>query len=181
MRSTVILPRIAPRNFIDGMISVIHSVLFIATLFAISCAAIFCLIFLQAWIYTEASFLWKDVLSFASMICLILILTMSLFTVSSITMTAEGIHFHRLAGFPKFMPWSRIKFVSLASRRELIVQGWLCPPFLPRDVTMSLSSLKHYRIQWDTGFCYYPPLEPKVFEQCVKEYLQTESEGRSIG
>src|SRR5438552_4604092 len=30
------------------------------------------------------------------------------FSVWSITLTAEGIRFHRLLGIPKFLPWSRV-------------------------------------------------------------------------
>jgi hypothetical protein len=94
------------------------------------------------------------------------------FSVWSITLTAEGINFHRFIGLPKFLPWSSISSVEIAPRWELIRRGWLWPLFPPREMTASLTSLGHYRIRWQGGFCYYPPADTEVFEQYVTRHLQ---------
>ena len=95
------------------------------------------------------------------------------FSVWSITLTAEGIRFHRLLGVPKFLPWSSVLSVEVAPRWELIRRGWLWPLLPAREMTASLTSLQHYRITWPEGFCYYPPADAQVFEQYVSTHLQT--------
>jgi hypothetical protein len=97
------------------------------------------------------------------------------FSVWSITLTPEGIRFHRLIGVPKFLPWSSISSVEIASQRELITKGWLWPLFPAREMTPSLSSVRHYRISWREGFCYYPPAEAAAFEAHVRRYLERPS------
>jgi hypothetical protein len=94
------------------------------------------------------------------------------FTVWSITLTAQGIHFHRLLGTPKFLPWTSVHSVEIVPRRELIFRGWLWPLFPAREMTASLTSLQHYRITWRDGFCYYPPADTRAFERYVSLQLQ---------
>ena len=94
------------------------------------------------------------------------------FTVWHITLTSDGIRFHRLLGTPKFLPWSSILSVEIAPQRELIVKGWLWPLLPAREMTTSLTSLGHYRISWTGGFCYYPPADAEVFYQYVTRHLQ---------
>ena len=95
------------------------------------------------------------------------------FSVWSITLTTEGIRFHRFLGAPKFLPWTSIVSVEVAPRWELIRRGWLWPVFPTREMTASLTSLQHYRITWRKGFCYFPPADAEAFEQYVRGHLQT--------
>ncbi len=94
------------------------------------------------------------------------------FSVWSITLTAEGIRFNRLIGVPKFLPWDSISSVEVAPRWELVRHGWLWPLLPAREMTASLTSLQHYRIRWQSGFCYYPPADTEAFEQYVSTHLQ---------
>ena len=93
------------------------------------------------------------------------------FSVWSISISSEGIQFNRWLGSPKFLPWGRIASISVAPRWELILRGWFWPLLPAREMTASLTSLDHYRITWDTGFCYYPPADPLLFEEHVSKYL----------
>jgi hypothetical protein len=93
------------------------------------------------------------------------------FSVWSMSVSPEGIRFHRWLGSPKFLPWSRINAIAVAPRRELILRGWFWPLLPAREMTASLTSLQHYRINWDTGFCYYPPADPSLFEEHVSKHL----------
>ena len=95
------------------------------------------------------------------------------FSVWSMTLTTEGIRFHRFLGAPKFLPWSNVSSVEVAPRWELIRRGWLWPLFPAREMTASFTSLQHYRITWREGFCYYPPADAETFEQYVRTHLQT--------
>jgi hypothetical protein len=97
-----------------------------------------------------------------------------LFMVRRLTVAVDGLHFHRVLGSPKFLSWERISSVTVASRRELILRGWLWPLFPPREITPSLSALHHYRVTWDSGFCYYPPAHTKDFEQHVVSKLRND-------
>jgi hypothetical protein len=97
-----------------------------------------------------------------------------LFVVRRLTVGPDGLHFHRILGSPKFLSWERISSVAVASRRELVLRGWLWPLFPSREITPSLSALQHYRITWDTGFCYYPPAHITDFERHVVTKLQND-------
>lgn len=90
-----------------------------------------------------------------------------LFMVRRLTITSDGLRFHRILGSPKFIQWDRISSIAVAPRSELILRGWLWPLFPSREITPSLSVLRHYRITWDFGFCYYPPAHTEDFEQHV--------------
>lgn len=103
-----------------------------------------------------------------------------LFVVRRITMTTDGIRFHRILGSPKFLSWDRIKSIKLASRSELIVHGWLWPIFPSREITFSLSAIQHYRVTWQSGFCYYPPADPQQFEKFAFGKLQNRSSDQEI-
>jgi hypothetical protein len=90
-----------------------------------------------------------------------------LFVVRRLTIAFDGLHFHRVLGSPKFLAWERISSVAIAPRGELILRGWLWPLFPSREITPCMSALHHYRITWDTGFCYYPPAHNEEFERYV--------------
>jgi hypothetical protein len=94
------------------------------------------------------------------------------FSVSSLSLSPEGVRFHRLFGSPKFLPWSAVRSVEVAPRWELITKGWLWPLFPCREMTASFTSLRHYRISWAGGFCYYPPADAETFEEYVSRHLQ---------
>jgi len=94
-----------------------------------------------------------------------------IFTVWSILLTPEGIRFRRLFGVPKFLPWSSISTIEVVTQRELVTKGWLWPLLPAREMTASLSSVRHYRISWHGGYCYYPPADTEAFEQHVRGYM----------
>jgi hypothetical protein len=92
-------------------------------------------------------------------------------SVWSISLSDDGIHFRRLLGSPKVLPWRDVVSIEVAPRWELIRKGWLWPLLPAREMTASLSTLGHYRISWADGFCYYPPLDAALFEKHVSKYL----------
>jgi len=94
-------------------------------------------------------------------------------TVRRLELSPSGIRFVRPLGQPKFLSWEQITRIRPASRREVIIQGWLWPPFplLPRAATRAMTSLGHYRIEWDAGFCFFPPSEEQTFVDTIRCYL----------
>ena len=94
------------------------------------------------------------------------------FSVWGVTLSKEGIRFHRILGKPKLLPWDVIKSIEIAPRRELILKGWLWPLFPHREMSASLTSVGHYRISWGEDCYYYPPNDPEVFERYLGKYLQ---------
>jgi hypothetical protein len=118
------------------------------------------------------AFLFTDSSLVALLVIVAVFITFTLFTVSHLTLSSDGIRFHRVLGAPKFLPWSRVVSVKQASRWELILRGWFWPPFPAKEMTTSLSSVGHYKIQWDSGFCYFPPAYPSTFEQYVQQRIQ---------
>jgi len=95
-----------------------------------------------------------------------------MFTVWSINVSEKGITFYRFLGFPKKLRWDLINDISPASRIEVIQRGWLWPLLPAREMTPTLSSLGHYRISWDGGYCYFPPSSAKIFEAEVNKYIK---------
>ena len=156
-KQIIIAPRVLPRDFADLCIAIAVGTLMAAVLFGTPAVI--------AFIITRS----------ALVACLVYLAALAIalcFMVRRISVSPIGIQFHRLLGSPKFMPWQRIHSVSVVSRRELILRGWLWPLFPPREFTACHSSLLHYRITWDDGFCYYPPADTSFFEQYVSEQLQ---------
>jgi hypothetical protein len=165
--SIVIRPRIMPRDFIDVCLGLPIGILLAALFFGIPALLAFILarslgvgLFPSFFIAFLAYFL-----AYGFFL---------LFAVRRLTIAADGLHFHRILGSPKFLSWERISSVAVASRSELVLRGWLWPLFPSREITPSLSALHHYRITWDTGFCYYPPSHAKDFEQHVVGKLRND-------
>jgi len=153
-----ISPRVRPHGLLDFcIVAFIVSPLLLAILFGIPAIAVF--------IITNSSV--------AALLAAVLVwIVFALFTVSHLTLSPEGIRFHRVLVSPKFLPWNRIISITQAPRLELILRGWFWPPFPAKEMTTSLASVGHYKIQWDDGFCYFPPNLPNVFEKHVQENLE---------
>ena len=156
--AVVIAPRIQPRGLADGLLSAVIGLVQVAVLFGIPALA--------AYLLTRSG-----IIAFAAF-CAAYGLFLS-FSVVRISVSSEGIRFHRWFGSPRFLPWQSIIAVTVAPRSELILRGWLWPLFPAREMTACLSSLQHYRITWDGGSCYYPPADPSLFEQYVTTNLRS--------
>jgi len=92
------------------------------------------------------------------------------FTVWSLRLSAGGIRFVRLLGKPRFLRWEEITEIAEAPRREVVVRAWLAPRFPTREMTPSLSALRHFRIRWGTDYCYYPPDDAESFLQLLDKF-----------
>lgn len=164
-RPLVIRPRILPRDFLDVCLGLPIGVVQTAILFGLPS--------LLAYILT------RSVLVTFAAFCAAYAFSL-LFMVRRLTVSTGGLRFHRILGFPKILPWERISSVAPASRRELIIRGWLWPLFPPREITPSLSAIQHFRITWDSGFCYYPPADPHLFEQHVVAKIEKQNANKAL-
>ena len=163
----VIRPRILPRDFIDVCLSVSIGLFQTALFFGIPA--------LLAFFVTRSLGVARiHSLGVALLAYCVAYGLFFLFVVRRLTVAADGLHFHRVLGSPKFLSWERISTVAIAPRKELILRGWLWPLFPSREITPSLSALRHYRISWDTGFCYYPPAHTEDFEQHIVTKLRND-------
>jgi hypothetical protein len=149
-----IKPRICPRSLVD----------FCIVMFLIAPILILALFIVP----TAIAFLLTDSLEVALLIFLLIYVVYLCFTVWSITLDADGIRFHRLLGYPKFLPWSSVLEIEIAPRWEMICCGQLWPRFPHLEMTASLATTHHYRISWRSGYCYYPPVDPAAFESAVR-------------
>jgi hypothetical protein len=156
--AVVIAPRIQPRGLSDALLSSVVGLFQVTILFGLP--------WLAAYRITHSSIIALAVFGAAYGLFFS-------FTVVRVSISSSGIRFHRRFGSPRFLSWERITSVAVASRRELILHGWLWPLFPSREMTPCFSSLQHYRITWDGGMCYYPPADPDLFEQYVSANLNT--------
>lgn len=92
------------------------------------------------------------------------------FVVWSVRLSESGIHFRRLLGSPRFLAWEAVTDIAEAPRREVVIQGWLWPLFPPRETTLCLSALGHFRIRWQNGWCYFAPRDAEAFQRLVDEF-----------
>jgi hypothetical protein len=164
-QSVVIKPRILPRDFIDVCVLLPVGVFQAVLLFGIPglIAFVASRSLGHALVYSLLIALLASCIAYSFFL---------LFMVRRLTVTADGLRFHRVFGSPKFLSWERIRSVDVASRTELILRGWLWPLFPSREITPCLSALQHYRITWDKHFCYYPPACIEDFEQHVVRRVQ---------
>jgi hypothetical protein len=156
--SLVIPPRIRPRDIADILIGLP---------IGIFQAAVCC------GVPAFLAFLLSRSLLIAFLIGLLLYGAASLFIVRRLIIASDGLHFKRALGSPKFLSWDRVRDISPASRSEVVLRSWLWPIFFTREATACLSALGHYRITWDTGYCYFPPIHRKEFEEYVAARLQS--------
>lgn len=155
----VVRPRVQPHGIADACLS-----LLLILPFQIS------ILFLPFGLVT---YLFTESLEKTALAIVIAVIVFSLFSVSKLTLSTEGIRFHRILGSPQFIPWEKIRSVHQVTRKELIIFGWLWPPFPAREMSASLSSIGHYRIEWETGFCYFPPANVVEFEADIHRFIGT--------
>lgn len=94
-----------------------------------------------------------------------------LLSVRTLRVSEDGMEFVRVLGSPKWLSWNQITSVEKAPRNEVILYGWLWPPFPTREMTFSLSCIGHYRIRYGSKWVYYPPRDGKVLESLVESYV----------
>jgi hypothetical protein len=157
--SVVISPRFWPRDILDIVIGLPIGVLQVAIVCGLPGLFVFVL---------------SGSLLIAAFTAVIVHSTSLLFVVRRLIIASDGLHFDRKFGSPRFLPWTQIKDISSVSRVEIVLKGWLWPIFpAAREMTSSLTAIGHYRIKWDSDYCYYPPIHRKEFEQYVAARLRS--------
>lgn len=87
------------------------------------------------------------------------VIALGAYSVAAIELDDAGIRFRRLTGRPRFLSWDNVTAVRRADRAEVVLRGWLLPPLPPKAAARSVTSLGHYRFDWDGGSCYFPPAD----------------------
>ena len=100
--------------------------------------------------------------------CLIIYVFWLLFTVRHLRCDEQALEFVRTLGMPKRIPWAELGSVEEVPRAELVLRGWLWPPFPAREMTPSLTSIGHYRISWREGDAYFPPRDVQAFLEAIR-------------
>lgn len=149
--------KVLPDDFFDALLAVIIGSFQTLVLFVIPG--------ILAYLMTSSSVMGYSV-SVIFYICFLLL------TVWSIELNEEGIQFRSCFGTPNFLGWHEILDVQPASRKELLIQGWLWPVFPMREITTCLSSKGHYRIESTKGIHYYPPKDTNEFEEAIRARLK---------
>jgi hypothetical protein len=150
--SVTVKARQAPRDAADLFICLVVGSLQLLVLFALPCFVVF--------MATSSAL----IAGFGFLVVYAIFLSISVW---SLELTTDGIRFARFLGSPRFIPWNQISTVKRVPRSELILHGWLWPPFPAREMTASLSRRDHFRIQYATGFRYFPPNDPEHFEAVI--------------
>jgi len=103
---------------------------------------------------------------------LAIVMLFGFYAVTDLAVDDKGLHFVRQFGPPTFIPWSEITAIEPAPRSEVIVFGWIFPPFPAREPTPTMTSLGHYRISCGKECMYYPPEDPEAFMAAVGRHLR---------
>ncbi|MCL2298488.1 MAG: hypothetical protein FWC38_00150 [Proteobacteria bacterium] len=153
---SVVKPRILPRSLRDASLSL--GVFVIQFTILLILPALFLAVFVSL---------------LSGALCVIAIyLLFLLFTVKEIRVTNEGLHFIRLAGSPRRIRWSEVSSITKVTSREIILRGWLWPPFPAREMTLSFTAEGHYRIAFNGKYIYYPPADTQQFEALLSAHLR---------
>jgi hypothetical protein len=86
----------------------------------------------------------------------------------------RGIHIKRLLAPTETILWEHVEEVRPVSRKELVMEGWMCWP--PKEQTFSMTAQGHYRIRHKRGVFFFPPADPQVFERSVAQLRPTRTE-----
>jgi hypothetical protein len=149
MKRTLISPAGSPRDARDAGLTIVCGLLLLLFI-----AAAVLLPATIAWLLTERT----SLAYLAGMIIFVgLIWSLINTVVHWLKIDAFGLTFGRRAGGPRHLAWEEIRSITPASRREVVLHGWLWPPFRPREATRCQSSLGHYRIEYAGGYCFFPP------------------------
>src|SRR5262245_13017503 len=108
--SQIVRPRIMPRDTLDVVLTLVLFPYQLAVIFGPPCAV--------TWWLTrsvDATFLVYLVAYGCSLT----------FVVRSLCLDADGIRFRRVFGKPKLIPWNELEKVTVVSRRELVLRGWI--------------------------------------------------------
>jgi hypothetical protein len=164
-----IKPRFMPRDFLDWLV-----MLFVGLFLQV--VLLFVLPSILVFFATAAFGLEMDtsILSAVATYVLLYLLFLT-FTVWSLQLSEDGIKFVRFFGSPRLLRWGEIVDISEASRKEVIIRGWLWPLFPAREMTPCMSALRHFRFRWNSGYCYFPPADPDTFLQLIDEFRNNQS------
>ncbi|HEY0064136.1 MAG TPA: hypothetical protein VGC21_18615 [Telluria sp.] len=152
MTEQIFKPRIAPRNLPDLLITASVGLLQVLILIGLPGAL--------AYVLSRNPVVTLVCMTAANVL-------FALFSVSKVVLVAEGIRFSRALGSPKLIAWDAITGVAEAPRKELIVRGWLWPIFPARELTTTLTSLGHYRIDYGQRSVYFPPRDGAAFVAAI--------------
>lgn len=104
-------------------------------------------------------------------IAMLPLLSIPLFIVWYVKVDADGIEFRRGLGSPRVLRWENIATIRAATRYEVLLHGWLWPLFPPREMTLAMSSVGHYRIEAVSGrYTFYPPQDGVVFCEALSQF-----------
>jgi len=151
-------PKVSTQDGLDAVLAVLLGGLLTAVLFGLP--ALIAFFFTHSFIVAAATFI-------------VFYLFFLGFSVWSLSASEHGLRLHRLLGGPRLIPWDQITSIREVSRTEVILEGWLWPLFPPREFTPCLSSLGHFRIDFEGRHIYYPPRDVEQFRRVVVSRLST--------
>lgn len=154
MKPLTLKARVLPRGLIDALVSGMIGVVQVFVLFVMPA-------FLVAFATGSAV---AALLAFLAIYAVWL-----LFTVRHLHCDGQALVFVRALGTPKRIPWAELDSVEEVGRRELVLRGWLWPPFPCREMTPSLTSIGHYRVRWSGGDAYFPPKDVEEFLEAIRK------------
>lgn len=158
-RRTLILPAGGARDGVDGLVSLFAAIAILALL-AIPVALLGGIAY---WLTGSSGATYAVVVATA----LIVVVTASSTAVHWLKIDTTGLVFGRVAGTPKAIRWEDVVSIRPASRKEVVLNGWLWPPLPPREATRCTSSLGHFRIDYAGGYIYFPPSDAEEFMGAV--------------
>ena len=160
--AVVLKPNLAPEGLVDGLVTLAAGVflLLLGGMAVVAVAAV-------TLVATE-----NPVAARVAGLVTLVVLMAALFLteVHWLRVDADGLRFGRWLGRPRLLRWADVLQVEAAPPGEVVVRGWLWPPFPPREATRSLSAHGHYRIEHTGGTCYFPPVDAAAFREAVRRF-----------
>lgn len=162
----VLKPHSGPRDLADVLVGVLVAIPTLGVLYGVPALAV---------VAIGGSWTLALVAAALGAACFTLFIS-PLFMIRSLKVSAEGLRFERALGRPKFLAWAQITSIRHARRSEVVLWGWLLPPFPAREATRSTSSIGHMRIEWARHYRFFPPSDMRLFEEAVGRWITIEGE-----
>lgn len=141
-------PNIAPRGVLD---------------FAVCSSCAVLQFFVLCWIPGMLTYWIASSLFAAVGVGVACLVVFSAHVVTRLDLSDAGIHFVRKFGGPRLIKWDELEGVSVVPPSEIILWGWLLPPFPAREMSPSFSMHGHVAFRWHGRTVYFPPKDPGGF------------------
>lgn len=101
-------------------------------------------------------------------IAMLAVMKLNLSSVERLWIDTSGLHLVSQANRPRLVHWRDVRGLRRATRFE-VWRAWIRPGVLPRVWSMTGTMRGHFRLDWNDGWCYFAPKDPRAFASAIRD------------